>query len=145
MLLSSAYHPKTDGQTERVSQCLEMCLKLSSFHTGFGVSPFHALYGHEPNMGVVPHTSTTTPREVGEVFQNIQQQALILKLNLAKAQNRMKMLADRNKSDRQYQVGEKVLLKLRPYAPSSVVNRPYPKLSFNFFWALQGVGQNLCE
>jgi hypothetical protein len=30
-------------------------------------------------------------------------------------------------------VGEQVLLRLQPYAQSSVVNRPFPKLSFKFF------------
>jgi hypothetical protein len=30
-------------------------------------------------------------------------------------------------------VGEEVLLKLQPYAQSSVVNRPYSKILFKFF------------
>jgi hypothetical protein len=30
-------------------------------------------------------------------------------------------------------VGERVLLKLQPYAQSSVVNRPFPKLSYKFY------------
>jgi hypothetical protein len=30
-------------------------------------------------------------------------------------------------------VGEQVLLKLQPYAQQSVVNRPYPKLSYKYF------------
>lgn len=58
---------------------------------------------------------------------------LALKQHLATAQNRMKLLADRHRSDRQFFVGEQVLLKLQPYAQHSVANRPFPKLAFKFF------------
>ena len=57
----------------------------------------------------------------------------MLKDQLAIAQNRMKLQADRHRVDRVFQVGEQVLLKLQPYAQQSVVNRPYPKLAFKFF------------
>ena len=64
--LSSAYHPQTDGQTERTIQSLEdflracvleqggtwdSCLPLiwftynNSFHSSIGMAPFEALYG----------------------------------------------------------------------------------------------------
>lgn len=147
LLLSSAYHPQTDGQTERVNQWLEMYLRCvvyeepklwkgwlaRAFHTALGCSPFHALYGCEPNLGMLPPTTPDSTAEVGEVIQSLQRQTQILKENLAKAQNRMKMYADRQRSNRQYQVGEKVFLKLQPYTQSSVANRPYPKLAFKYF------------
>jgi hypothetical protein len=64
--LSSSYHPQTDGQTERVNQCLETFLRCfasacprkwkewlpaaefwysTSFHSALGRSPFEVLYG----------------------------------------------------------------------------------------------------
>jgi hypothetical protein len=53
-----------------------------------------------------------------------------LKEHLANAQNYMKMQADKHMSEKQFQVVEKVLLKLQPYAQSSLINRPFPKLAF---------------
>jgi hypothetical protein len=35
--------------------------------------------------------------------------------------------------DREFQVGDHVLLKLQPYAQSSLVNSSYPKLSYKFY------------
>lgn len=45
----------------------------------------------------------------------------------------MKQYADRNRSPREFQVGEMVFLKLQPYSQSSVVNKPYPKLLYKFY------------
>jgi hypothetical protein len=45
----------------------------------------------------------------------------------------MKIQADHNRTERSFQVGEHVLLKLQPYTQSSVVNRPFPKLVFKYF------------
>lgn len=70
--LSTAYHPQTDGQTERVNQCLEMYLRCAvhdsptqwaswlplaefwyntSHHTSLGCTPFKVVYGKDPHLG----------------------------------------------------------------------------------------------
>jgi hypothetical protein len=56
-----------------------------------------------------------------------------IKQHLANAQNRMKLMADRNRTDLQFQVGDQVLLKLQPYTQSSVANRPFPKLAYKYY------------
>ena len=122
LLFSSAYHPQTDGQTERVNQCLEMYLRCvvydtpkkwksmlsqaefwynSSFHSSLGCSPFHALYGYDPDFGAGPMSqgSSTT---VNEMVQEIKTQNTWLKEHLARAQNKMKQ------SSRQIQKGSGV-------------------------------------
>lgn len=118
--LSTAYHPQSDGQTERVNQCLEMYLRCSvqdapttwkawlslaelwynsSFHTALGCSPFMALYGYKPNIGATPSVPHDTPNTVAEIIENRDLHLQALKHNLAKAQNRMKLMADRHRTD----------------------------------------------
>jgi hypothetical protein len=113
--MTTAYHPQSDGQTERVNQCVEMYLRCavqdspktwkswlslaelwynSSFHTALGCSPFKALYGYEPNVGAVPSVPSDTSTSVTETIENRELHLQALKNNLARAQNRMKVFAD---------------------------------------------------
>jgi hypothetical protein len=57
----------------------------------------------------------------------------LIEEHLLKDQNRIKMQADKNMTDKEFQVGDQVLLKLQPYTQSSVASRPFPKLAHKFF------------
>jgi hypothetical protein len=151
---TTAYHPQTDGQSDRVNQCVEMFLRCnvhdaprqwhrllplaelwynSCFHTDIGCSPFQALYGHEPNFSAIPELESATATPVTGFLSERAAHLAILTRNLEAAHKRMKRNADRQRTEKEFQVGESVLLRLQPYAQTSVVNRPFPKLSYKFF------------
>jgi len=136
LALSTAYHPQSDGQIERINQCLEMYLRCSvqdapttwkswlslaelwynsTFHSSLGCSPFKALYGYEPTVGATLLISPDTLPTIADIIENRELHLQSLKQHLASAQNRMKVMADKKRVDLQFQMGDQVLLKLQPY------------------------------
>jgi len=53
--------------------------------------------------------------------------------HLLRAQQRMKLQADKKRSERSFSVGDMVYLKLQPYVQSSLAPRAHQKLSFRYF------------
>ena len=152
--MSSAYHPQTDGQTERVNQCLETYLRCfahacpsrwtqwialaefwynSSHHSSLGRSPFEVLYGFPPrHFGLCPPTATP----VADLSSWLDDRALMISViqqHLSRAQTRMKRQADKHRSERSFAVGDWVFLKVQPYVQSSLARRANQKLAFRFF------------
>ena len=112
----------------------------SSFHSSLNCSPFKALYSYEPRIGALSQLPDQVSPAVADFATERQCHLDALKAHLCAAQNRMKTQADKHRLDRQFSVGDQVLLKLQPYAQMTVVNRPFPKLAFKFFWSLQSCG-----
>jgi hypothetical protein len=142
--MSSAYHPQTDNQTERVNQCMEtfLCcfahacpskwhnwLSLaefwynSSWHSSLGRSPFEVLYGYSPRHFGIDPSSACSSTDLSTWLQERQVMKGLIKQHLSRAQDRMKQQADKGRSERQFQVGDMVYLKLQPYVQSSLAPR----------------------
>ncbi|KAD2394100.1 hypothetical protein E3N88_41077 [Mikania micrantha] len=86
--LSTAYHPQTDGQTERTIQTLEDML---SYHTSIKCAPFEALYGRKCRSPVcwaeIGESQITGPEIIQETMDKI-----------ARIKDRIKAAKDRQKS-----------------------------------------------
>jgi hypothetical protein len=89
----------------------------------------------------MPDLDSTTDQTVTGVIEERVHQVELIKQHLAVAQNRMKLFADRNRTEKSFEVGDKVLLKLQPYAQATVINRPFPKLAYKFFGPYKILGK----
>lgn len=118
--LSTARHPQTDGQTERVNQCLKTFLRChtqacprqwikwlslaefwfnTSTHSSLGKSPFAVLYGMEPRpLGLVA-LDTCQPMDVRAWLEERQLMLEVVKQHLHQAQQRMKYQDNKNRSE----------------------------------------------
>lgn len=131
--MSSSYHPQSDVQTEHVNQCLETFVRCfvhacpsqwkkwlslvefwynTSWHSAINKTPFEVLYGHSPrHFGVSSDIVCPVP-ELNEWFQDREHVLQLVKQHLLRAQQRMKKQADMKRTERSFQVGDKVYLKL---------------------------------
>jgi hypothetical protein len=154
---SSAYHPQSNSQTERVNQCLEnylrcmVCLEPkkwlswlsvaewwynTSYHSSLQSTPFEALYGYPPplvNEIVVPGPDSPALDFIKQKQYMIRK----LKENLAQAQARMKKFADLKRSERQFSVGDFVYLKLQPFKHTAFAIHQNLKLTTKFYGAFK--------
>jgi len=132
--LSTAYHPQTDRQTERINQKLEQYLRVfinhrqeqwpdwletaefaynNKIHTATKISPFKANYGQDPRMGFEGRKKGKyeAAGKFVERMKKIQKKA---KAVLGKAQEEMKKFANRRRGEgEEYKVGDLVLLSMK--------------------------------
>ncbi|KAI4355569.1 hypothetical protein L6164_004329 [Bauhinia variegata] len=107
------------------------------YQASIKMTPFEALYGYAPNLGN-PYVVGTSMLQAVETTMRTREQILaLLKQNLMKAQERMKFMADKKRSEREFKVGDWVFLKLQPYRQSSINNRPFHKLSALYYGPYQ--------
>ena len=104
----------------------------STYHTALKMSPFEALYGFKPPL-LPAIGGPFTELSVDEYLQQRREVVQQLKQELASTRNRMKQFADRKRSDREFEVGEQVYLRLRYQHLKSINQGPVTKLSPKYF------------
>lgn len=115
----------------------------SNYHPSLMMTPFKALYGYPPPHLAFPSQVTTSVKSVEDYLKDKDHMLQLLKEDLSRAQDRMKLFADQKRTDKIFQVGDLVFLNLHPYRQTSVTLRKNLKLSsryFDPFEILQKVG-----
>nr|GFB45020.1 putative reverse transcriptase domain-containing protein [Tanacetum cinerariifolium] len=133
--LSTAFHPETDGQSERTIQTLEDMPRAcamnfggnwdthlplvefsynNSYHSSIKCAPFEALYGRRCRMPIA-WTEVGEGKLLGpETIQETTDKIVQIKERLKVARDRQKSYADKLRKPLEFSVGDKVLLKVSP-------------------------------
>ncbi|GJT54636.1 putative reverse transcriptase domain-containing protein [Tanacetum coccineum] len=105
--MSTAYHPQTDGQSERTIKTLEY-----TYHTSIKVARFEALYGRKCRSAVcwaeVGDAQLTGPELIHETTKKI----VHIKQRIQAVRDRQKSYANVRRKPLEFQVGDRVMLKV---------------------------------
>ncbi len=146
---SSAFHPESDGQTERMNKVLEEYLRgyvnerhkdwdkwlptaqfavNNSVHTGHEYTPHYLLFGEHPrtyNLSELP--DVRVQRTAHEWVEHISEIVCDARTRLEAAQQRMTAYANRGRRDVSYAPGDLVLLSTKNLRPVVGVKKLLPK------------------
>jgi hypothetical protein len=132
---SSAYHPQTDGQTERVNQILEDMLRAyapkdnqswdkclpyaefsynNSYQESIKMTPFEFLYGRKYRIPLFWNEPGENQIFGPDILREAERQVQMVRENLKLAQSRQKNYTDNRRRELRFQVGNFVYLKVSP-------------------------------
>ncbi|GJY38835.1 putative reverse transcriptase domain-containing protein [Tanacetum coccineum] len=134
--MSTAYHPQTDGQSERTIQTLEDMLRAcvidfggswnihlplaeffynNSYHSSNRCAPFEALYGRKCRSPVL-WAEIGDSRLIGpDMVQETTDKVVVIRDRLKATRDRQKSYADNRRKPLEFQVGDHVMLKVSPW------------------------------
>ena len=133
---NTVFHPQTDEQSERVIRVLEDMLRgcvinyedswdrhiplvefvyNNSFQLSIRMAPYEALYGRKCRTSMC-WTELSEKKVIGlDLIQETEEKVKIIKEILKVAVDRQKSYADLKRKDIQYEIDEKVFLKVSPW------------------------------
>ncbi|GJR84528.1 putative reverse transcriptase domain-containing protein [Tanacetum coccineum] len=131
--MSTAYHPETDCQSEKTIQTLDDMLRAcvidfgkgwvkhlplaefsynNSYHASIKAAPYEALYGQKCQSHVC-WAKVGEARLIGlELIQETTKKIVLIKQRIQAAQDRQKSYADLKRKLMEFEVGDKVMLKV---------------------------------
>ena len=133
---STAFNPQTDGQSERTIQTLEDMLRAcvmefkgswdthlalmefaynNSYQASIEIAPFEALYGRKCRTPVCWDEVGERRLVDPELVQITSEKVKVVPDNLKIARNRHKSYADNRRRDLQFEIGDRVFLKISPW------------------------------
>jgi hypothetical protein len=152
--MSTSNHPQTDGQTERANRTFEEMLRCfvspyhddwdellstlefaynDSLHASTGVTPFFALYGRHPysplSLYFPPARKLEEKESVTEFAERMQSVYTEVRAAILKAQQRQAAYANKSRTEKVFEVGERVWLDAAYRRPHMAVRNAKPKLN----------------
>ncbi|XP_019434813.1 PREDICTED: uncharacterized protein LOC109341363 [Lupinus angustifolius] len=133
--LSSAYHPQTDGQSEKTIQSLEDLLRAcvlekpgswdtnlslieftynNSFHSSIGMAPYEALYGRKCRTPICWFEIEENLVLGHDVVQETTEKIKMIRENMRVAQSRQKSYYENRRKSIEFQEGDHVFMRVVP-------------------------------
>ncbi|KAL5564136.1 hypothetical protein UlMin_027300 [Ulmus minor] len=133
---STAFHPQTDGQSERTIQILEDMLRAcvldfkgtwnrylpliefsynNSYQATIGMAPYEALYGRRCRSPVHWYETGESEITAPEFVEDTTQAVKKIQTRMKSAQSRQKSYADKRRRPLEFWVGDSVFLKVSPF------------------------------
>ena len=152
LAMSTAFHPETDGQTERNNRTLEQMLRIfvnykqndwdqhliaaefaynNSKQASTGMSPFYLATGQNPFTPASLLCSSAIESNVHSTNEFLEHMSTLIKIaseNLSEAQQRQSQYANTKRREEVFQVGDKVLLSAKNISLDTQARRPTKKL-----------------
>ena len=135
LAMSSAYHPQTDGQSERTIQSLEDLLRTcvldhlgawdeilplveftynNNFHTSIGMAPYEALYGRRCRTPLCWYQDGESVVVGPKLLRQTTEKVKLIQERMKASQSRQKSYADQRRRPLEFEPGDHVFLRITP-------------------------------